>query len=176
MIDNVKWGRLFVAWVAIASSACQPKAPPPANQDDIASARAFVADFYAWYHPDSVTMKGIDDALTQRRGAFSVELAQLIQLDRECTRRSQSICALDFDPILNSQDPCERYEVGEARRSVEVDLVPVVSVCGGRRDTIPVVTVMLFPGDSSGWEIINFTYPDNKRLSDILFQYYHKPQ
>ena len=61
-------------------------------------------------------------------------------------------------------------------RSIEVDLVPVFAVCGGRRDTIPAVTAMLFPKDSSGWEFINFTYPDNTRLSDILYQYHHKPE
>ncbi len=129
------------------------QATPP----DVAAARSFVVDFYAWYHPNDSTSRNIGEALSQRRAAFTTELAALIDADRACTAQGKGICSLDFDPVLNSQDPCERYEVGGAAPEGGTIGVPVYAVCGGRKDSIPsVIAILAF--DSTGYRIANIIY------------------
>ena len=69
------------------------------------------------------------------------------------------IVGLDFDPFLNSQDPCERYEVGLITQKGETYLVNVYAICSGKKSSVAdVVPEVLHKG--SQWEFINFRYPN----------------
>src|SRR5579864_8103992 len=92
------------------------------NSDDIRSCRAFVQEFYDWYLrqiEDEMTNKDVsvvDLALTQRKSTFGAELLNRLRKDSEAQSKVPGeIVGLEFDPFLNSQDPDERYIVGNIR-------------------------------------------------------------
>jgi hypothetical protein len=70
---------------------------------------------------------------------------------------------LDFDPFLNTQDPCERYEVGAATQYQQTYRVPVFSICSGKKGEQPDVTAEV-AARGGRWVFINFAYP--KRAND----------
>jgi hypothetical protein len=78
------------------------------------SVRKFTAHFYEWYVK---TADGADRmemlATKEMRQALAPELLQAIKRDFEAQAQDKSgyIVGLDFDPFLNSQAPCDRYEV-----------------------------------------------------------------
>ncbi|HET7042703.1 MAG TPA: hypothetical protein VFI13_11815 [Gemmatimonadales bacterium] len=145
----------------LGAGACRMDARQQAAFPDASTARPFVVGLYEWYHPDSATYKDVDQLLSERRSSLTPDLAALLAADRDCAARSHEICNLDFDPMSNSQDPCDVYEVGGAAPEHGTIAVPIYAVCAGRRDSIPTVIVMLV-GDSAGWKISNLVYDAGK--------------
>jgi hypothetical protein len=106
--------------------------------------RAFVQQFYAWYVPRALEPRGGDAsdlALKYKRQLFSAELFRALKDDSDAQAKVKGeIVGLDWDPFLNSQDPCSRYEVGSATRDwAGVYSVEVFGVCWGRRSDKPEV-------------------------------------
>jgi hypothetical protein len=154
----------------ILLAACRMDTRRKAAAPDVAGARAFVVEFYAWYNPKPDSTRRYFDVLTQRHAALTPDLAALLDADLACSTQSHEICNLDSDPFVNSQDPCERYEVGGAITHHDTVGVSVFGVCSEKRDTIPAVIAMVVPHDS-GWRFTNFVYPAEKTdLRAILSQ------
>jgi hypothetical protein len=80
------------------------------------SCRYFTQEFYDWYLPNTrvkeIKKRGgepaLDFAPKNRRSAFDPELVRQIEhVEAEEKREGEAI--LDFDPVLNSQDPALHY-------------------------------------------------------------------
>jgi hypothetical protein len=82
---------------------------------------------------------------------------------------------LDFDPILDSQDPCPKYEVVEARKELGEWRVTVKAICADstwKQDKRPIVVVRRNEGR---WKIANFIYPRTD-LRSLLCEYAKKDE
>jgi hypothetical protein len=89
----------------------QAAKPAPANSD-AASCRKSVQDFYDWYVPITIAQ---DDRFTvmlrPRKNSFDPKLWQMLAADDEAQSKAHEIVGLDFDPIVNSQDPSPKFKV-----------------------------------------------------------------
>jgi hypothetical protein len=127
---------------------------------DEKSARTFVQDFYTRYMTKHLTEESV---LAAKPSPLATTLQRALKEDYDASAKSKDeIVGLDFDPFLNSQDPCERYDAGKVtlhgsdRASVEV-----FSVCEGKRVTKPdVVAEVVFA--NGRWQFDNFGYPDSR--------------
>jgi hypothetical protein len=159
-----------IASLLLALAGCRMDARRQAVPPDVAAARTFVTDFYAWYYPGSAGMKNIDTLMVTHRGALDPELAAMIDADNACMVRTHGVCNLEEDPVLAAQDPCERYEVGGTLLHHDTVGVSVFAICDGKRDTIPSVIAMVVSSGGT-WQFANFIYPAEKTdLRTILSQ------
>lgn len=129
-----------------------------------AAARQFAAEFYAWYRPAGGAERGVNEVLKERRAWLTPQLASLLEADQACASRAQAVCRLDFDPFLNSQDPCEKYEVDGDMipyRDLREVWVLVRATCSGRPDSIPTADLVLIPSGVS-WVIKDVRYPQTR--------------
>lgn len=126
-----------------------------------------VRDFYAWYAPPpGGNERGLKSVLKDRASSLTNELLRALKQDYDAQSRSpDDIVGLDFDPFLNSQDPCEHYEVGKATRKGAGYLVEVYAVCAGTKSKQPSIIAELVPKNNL-WVFANFHYPMDK--TDLL--------
>lgn len=122
----------------------------------------FVQRFYDWYAPRALRMTGHPawyDALSLRSSLFARPLLRALRADSAAQSRAQgAIVGLDFDPLINRRDPCERYEVGSTTHRNLTYWVAIHGVRGGRRSPSPDVVAELVLRDRS-WVFVNFHYP-----------------
>lgn len=100
-----------------AASIARHAAAPAA--DSTAAARQFLQKFYDWYAPFAQTDPRFPAwwaILTRDSADLDAHLARALRADSAAQRmnpRSREV--IDFDPFLNSQDPCPRYTVTDVR-------------------------------------------------------------
>ena len=127
------------------------------------SINSFVQSFYDWYVPKALSDSSVptpDLALKQRSSVFGPHLAAALREDYAAQPAYPGeIVGLDFDPFLNTQDPCEHYEVGTISHRGHTYSVEVHAICAGKKSTVPDVVAELLL-DGTGWEFINFRYPN----------------
>ena len=165
--------RGFAASAALALLSCRPATPPATANRSQSDARSFVVQFYDWYRPDSGTSRNLNDVLHDRPQVFEPQLFALIKGGEQCEGvNPHSVCDLGVDPFLDSQNPCQRYEVGEATAKNGAYWVAVFAVCDGRRDTIPTVLAIVAPRDST-WQFVNFVYGGGQTSLRQLLQEGH---
>ena len=137
----------------------QPATPAAVNADE-QSCRKFVQDFYDWYwnqFADDADKPSFDmrrehdyhQVVRLHPPVLSPELIELIKKDEKCSKRSQGICNLDFDPFWGNQDAQGKYTVGRV-------------VVKGDRCDVKIVGQQVAPelGKSgSKWLFTNFHYP-----------------
>lgn len=122
---------------------------------DEASCKKFVQDFYDWYTtPGFLNM---DDVMKQKPQLLDAKLFALIKYDRDCVQSSHEICALDFDPYTNSQDPAEKYIANGAQINGNRCRVPVLEA---RQGTIerPRVLEAELEWQTDHWVFYDFYY------------------
>jgi hypothetical protein len=124
--------------------------------------QTFVQHFYDWYAPRAASPHpfGFEDALKLKPAAFAPPLARALQEDADAQAKvHDDIVGIDFDPILNSQDPCTKYRAGKAVPTATGFRVEVYEAkCeGGEIRKKPAVVVDLAPGGDS-WVITDFEY------------------
>jgi len=165
--------RVF-CWMLCGALTCTVQARAQ-GQALVKSARDFVQEFYAWYVPRALKAHegpAWDLALEYKAHAFSPELLRALKADSDAQAKvSGEIVGLDFDPFLNTQDPCERYECGTVAKKGGEYWINVYGICSGKRSETPDVVVELMPrGD--GWEFVNFHYEnlikDHPASADLL--------
>ena len=120
----------------------------------------FVRGFYSAYTPRGVAsgLAAVDSLLKEQPQLFTPELLQALRRDAAARAAATGeIDGLDFEPFLNSQDPCARYEVGSAARAGGRVQVPVHAVCDGRRAAAATVVAEVVPANG-GWAFANFVY------------------
>ena len=120
----------------------------------------FVRGFYAAYTPRGMEsgLAAVDSLLKEQPRLFTPALLQALQRDAAARGAATGeIDGLDFEPFLNSQDPCPRYEVGGAAPVGGRVQVPVYAVCEGRRAVTATVVTEVVPANG-GWAFANFVY------------------
>jgi hypothetical protein len=107
-------------------------------------------------------------ALKYKGDLFSDDLTQaLIKSDVEAKADGDPV--LDFDPILNSQDPAERYVVRRVTRKGGSCWAEVYGdwteprIDQGKRPQV--VAEMAFMNNH--WQFVNFHYPDDSSTADV---------
>lgn len=140
------------------------------------SCHQFVQNFYDWYaakaRSNQTTHYPLDLALKDRAPSFSPDLAREVKEVLDIEARDHQAW-LDFDPILNTQDPADRYAVGGIIHKGAHCLVKVYALPRTGTDVMPVVVPELV-GRKGGWTFVNFHYPDeasdprNENLAAML--------
>lgn len=139
--------------------------------------REYVQRFYDWYVPHTRFKAAkkrqgpaLDVALKYRRLAFDPKLVKQIE-DAEVQAKREGEAFLDFDPILNSQDPSDHYE---ARRVIQVGnsyRSEIYGTSSGESERPDVIAELELK--SGRWLFVDFhypnsTHPDNASLSRML--------
>jgi hypothetical protein len=81
---------------------------------------------YAWEATDAQGKSKphfIEEPLAELQKYLTPTLAQSLHRDRQCAKRTQQVCRLDFSPMWASQDPAAknlRIEQGSAKSKVKV--------------------------------------------------------
>lgn len=87
------------------------------TKDDV---RVAVQRFYNWYVPfaNKANERPWMTALHRAGIAFSPEIVRALEQDSVAQSRAEdTIDGLDYDPLLNAQDPCEQYRVLSVRQA-----------------------------------------------------------
>ncbi|MGA9853198.1 MAG: hypothetical protein WBR15_09735 [Gammaproteobacteria bacterium] len=124
--------------------------------------RDFVQAFYGWYVPEALKAQeepAWNVALKYKSGAFSRELYHALNEDAEAQAKTSGvIVGLDFDPFLNTQEPCRRYEVGKIASQKSSYRIDIFGVCSGKRNEKPDVVAEVAHGNGN-LVFTNFVYP-----------------
>ena len=164
---------LTIAGFALAASAiaCAAQERTPTPQAADASAREFVASFYAWYLRPRATNAGsatMDDALSEQSARFADTLLTAFRADRDAQAREPgNLVGLDFDAFTASQDPCQQYTAGSATEVGERIRVEVFAVCNGVRAANPSL-VAVVEKQGTSWKFSNFIFTDGQDLLTLL--------
>lgn len=133
------------------------------------SARQFVQRFYDWYVPlgDRAPDSRYDSVLIGHATFLAPELRQALLADAHAQQHSQEIVSVvgDYDPFLNSQDPCPRYEARSATATTIGVSVAVYGICVG--DSARIAVLADVTRDSTGWRFANFHHPESP-ATDLL--------
>jgi len=148
-----------ICLILCAFLSAQEKKPVPTKE----SCLAFVQEFYGWYVPKArdMNVQSLDLALKQRRSAFSARLIKGVEAVEADARRNQE-AGLDFDWILNSQDPGDPGEPGYLVRNSKLNgNVCTVDISRQRPDGKGERIVPELTFNDGRWLFVNFHYPDS---------------
>jgi len=161
---------LFVLALYVLSSSAVLAAGSSPSQSAVSD---FVQRFYDWYTP--LALKSGDTpswivALDKHGAQFDARLSRALRKDAEAQSRvPDDIVGLDFDPFLSSQDPEDKYAVGDLTEKDGVYLVSVYGVRKGKRAAKPDVVAELKAAKGS-FQFTNFRYGADGDLLVILKQ------
>ncbi len=131
----------------------------------------FVQTFYDWYVTtalDDSSGPAWNAALAWRPSAFAAPLLRALRADVTAQAKTRdAVVGLDWDPFLNAQDPCARYDVGRSVAANRVYRVEVHAVCDGRRHDMPDVVADVARRNGA-WRFLNFDYDDHRDLLSDL--------
>ena len=139
---------------------------------DSAFASAFVQSFYDWYTPlanaESPTPAWWR-VLTTRPEALDSNLVRALRADSAARAGVPTREVLNFDPILDSQDPCPRYEAVQTQRKNGAYFVTIKPLCADTtwQTQRPVVAISRA---ANRWRIVNVYY-DKGDLMGLLCQF-----
>lgn len=138
---------------------------------------AFVQDFYDWYAPIANSQKNSlpwEGAITIKRDLFSRKLALALNVDKHSFANPDgTYTELDFDPFLNTYNPCEHYIVGNILEYDNNYRAAIQPVCNGKLQSKPVVFAEVTLkkghwGKPDHWEFSDFYYPEGQDLFQLL--------
>jgi hypothetical protein len=117
---------------------------------------AFVQEFYDWYTPIAASEKyRLTVSLSAKRLSFAPELWKMLVADDTAQSKADEIVGLDFDPILNTQDPSSRFIVKGAKVENGRCNADVVGINQGAEDEHVMPELVLTNGH---WVFVNFHY------------------
>ncbi len=154
---QIRHGILLCVLVAASTVASfgQPTTPFAAKADE-RSCRAFVQEFYDWYTPIAASEKyRLTVSLRTRRLSFDPELWRMLVADDTAQSKADEIVGLDFDPILNTQDPSSKFVVKRASVKSGRCNAAVVGMNQGVEDEHVAPELILSNGR---WVFVNFHY------------------
>ncbi len=144
---------------------------PVRAEDSTSSPLHFVQEFYDWYVPKALAPSNGPAwmlAVEGRKADFDETLRKALKDDADAQAKvSDEIVGLDFDPLLNSQDPAERYEAVSVKQEGTTYKVSVFEVAAGKRSEQPAVVPQLM-NRNGNWQFVNFSYPESDDLLSIL--------
>jgi hypothetical protein len=142
------------------------------------SCLAFAQEFYSWYVPKAqATNDSLALAMKQRHSSFSAQLLKGVEaVDADAERHNDA--GLDFDWILNSQDPGDPGDPGYILRDSKVNgtvcLLDAYRQVRAGKPEKAVIPELKF--ERGRWLFINFHYPDspyaqNENLMSLVKAY-----
>lgn len=132
------------------------------------SSREFLESFYQWYVSRINSPKGDwTIALKYKRSAFSPQLFELLKEDSDAQARCCDLVGPDWDPVLYTQEPAERYVVGKIIQKGQTYLAEIYAVRHGEGAEKPDFTAEFAEKDGH-WFFVNFHYPDGGDLLTVL--------
>jgi hypothetical protein len=149
----------LLAFVAASSVAlCGQDAQRSPVQVDKDSCRSFVQEFYDWYTPIAASAgTRVSVSLLPRQMSFDQKLWKMLVVDDEAQSKSSYIVGLDFDPILNSQDPSSKFMVkGVSIQGIHCSAEVVGIEQGVHEERVKPELVLA----SGRWIFVNFHYQD----------------
>lgn len=133
------------------------------------SARRFAQSFYDWYVPlgERAADKRYDSLLMTRAGQFAAPLRTALKEDMDAQQRTSEVVSVigEYDPFLNSQDPCKRYEARESVASHNGYAVAIYGVCDQGAAALAVIVDV--ERNNETWIFTNFHIPEQPK-SDLL--------
>ncbi len=161
---------LFVALLAIACRSADTR-DAVADARDAESARRFVQAFYDWYVPlgDRAPATRLDSVVARGPQWFTPILQHALQRDVDAQRNAADIVSVvgDFDPFLNSQDPCPRYAALAVVPRGTGWQVAVSAQCEGGVATPAVLVDVVREG--TDWRFANVRMPERPTV-DLVSQ------
>ena len=138
------------------------------------SATRAVQAFYDWYlglSNNSATDRfRYDSLLANTHSWFSPALVAALRNDLEVQRHDTSgdivSITADYDPFLNSQDPCERYEARGATTTRGGYAVAVYGICSGGISSETATIIAEVTRAGGGWQLVDFRTPGDPK-SDL---------
>lgn len=103
---------------------------------------------------------------------FDNKLVESFMADEKCKEKSQEICNLDFDPVIDAQDLDNKYPV---RYKVTKQVVNGKIRCLVVFENITKRTIIYEIKPKNGdWRITDIKYPDGRSLYRLLNGYVYK--
>jgi hypothetical protein len=175
MMKQVLTNRIFLVlcagFLSMAGGSYSLMAQPAEGRSQGRECREFVQQFYVWYvrAASSETKEPAwRHALKSKPYAFSRELTKRLR-DNSATPAGEYLLELDFDPILNTQEPNNPRIVGGAKRKADGCWVEIYGFIDGKKSVRPLVTPELILKDGR-WVFVNFHYPEGGDLLSTLKQ------
>lgn len=135
------------------------------------SARQFAQAFYDWYVPlaDRLPESRYDSVLIARGSVFAPALLAALRDDLDAQRHAQDIVSVsgDYDPYLNTQDPCTRYEVRDGVPYRGGYALSLYGLCAG--DSASLAALVDVERSGSAWVVTNIRIPDQPQ-HDLVSQ------
>jgi hypothetical protein len=128
------------------------------------SPREFLKDFLSWYVPrtrSGSTPSGWKGTLELMHWDFNPKLANLLEADSAIEPSCQGNLPQDFDPLLNTTQPAEHYEVGAIDAHNGSFKAKIYHVTDSKRSANPDV-IAEFVKQNQRWYFLNFAYPSNR--------------
>jgi hypothetical protein len=158
--------------LSLGVSPCLWPQEKPAGEPQ-SSCRAFVQEFYDWYVPRAAKERkqpAFVLVLKYKESALSSDLFRSLKEDSEAQAKAVGdIVGLDFDPFLYTQDPANKYAVGEVTAKNGSCSATVRAATSGRRKQEPAPVAELALKDGH-WQFVNFNYPEGQDLRTVLKQ------
>ena len=166
---TLPWIPVVLAMVAACST---PDDRASDETFDIEPPRAFAQRFLELYVPlihrelpRSERIRYLDDSSS----FVDRELLDRLRLDfdAQAADTTGTVVAIDWEPFVGDQDPCDRYEAGAVIEKGARRLVHIVAVCGGRRAASTSVSLELLQVNHA-WRISNVWHPAGGDLRTTL--------
>ena len=147
-------------------------APAPTGLAAQASPRQTVVRLYRAFAWEAVldpaedpTPGFVDQPLVVLTSYLTGDLARLIVADRLCSRRSHDVCALDFEPLWDSQD-VSASDMTIAPSQTDSTLVEVHYRAAGGTDGTQISYRLVHT--TKGWRIADILYSNGHSLRAML--------
>ena len=154
----VKGAAQAVKVTAVSHPFVVPDWPPQSSPRD------FLKDFLSWYAPrarSGSTASEWQNTLELIHWDLSGKLAKLLEADADVEPPCKGALPPDFDPLLNSTEPAENYEVGAIEQSGGRYKAKIYRATGSKRSNSPDV-IADFAKQGYRWSFLNFEYPSTK--------------
>jgi len=151
-----------LAFTLLALCSACPGGQTPATSSAAPALQAFY-DAYLPLFERGATRAFLDDTTS----ILAPSLRQALIADYQASAAdSTQIVGLDFDPFLNSQDPCSVYRVGADTSHQEPHLIEVRAICAA--DT-SLAAIAVLERARTAWTLVDVRYPgDTISLRGIL--------
>jgi len=128
----------------------------PATDSAARSAAQFTQGFYDWYRARGDVFEA---AVHDSPAALEPGLLQAIREDLEAQSRSpDEVVGLDWDPFLNTQEPCDPYRVQGTTRRGDTVLVSVKGTCADREPQVSPDVVAELGRLGGRWVFLDFRH------------------
>ena len=130
-----------------------------------------VDGFYQWYVPLAVSENqepASDIAIKKRASLFSSRLIKALKDDSDASRKSpDEIVGLDWDPFLDTQDPDQKYVLGNITKDRGRFFVRIHALRAGKKSAKPSVTAVVAQ-EKGKWVFADFLSSDGQGLLKAL--------